>query len=111
MWPTLVEGDRAEILSCPGSELRVGQVVLARRDDALLVHRVVSIANGQLVLQGDNCTRPDEALSLERVVGVVGRIQRGKRTLNGGQWDLPRLPQPLHRLAFRVRSILRGGRS
>lgn len=79
MLPALWPGDVVEIESCRVEELRAGEIVLARRDDRLVLHRLVSGSgpNG-FVLRGD-CVRsadpeyPADALLGRLVGGVPGQ--------------------------------------
>jgi hypothetical protein len=75
MLPTLWPGDVVEIESCLLEDIRPGEIVLARRDDRLVLHRLVApcTANGFL-LRGDSVPGPDPLFPPE---ALLGRLVRG----------------------------------
>jgi hypothetical protein len=80
MLPTLWPGDVVEIESCSLEDLRPGEIVLARRDDRLVLHRLVapSTPNGFL-LRGDSVPGPDPLFPSEALLGrLVRRADRGR---------------------------------
>ena len=80
MLPTLWPGDVVEIESCSLEDLRPGEIVLARRDDRLVLHRFVapSTPNGFL-LRGDSVPGPDPLFPSEALLGrLVRRADTGR---------------------------------
>lgn len=112
MWPSLRAGDLAgvEPLERPP---RPGEVVLARFDHALVLHRVRRCDAGVLSLRGDNSPAEDPPLPPSRVLGLVRRVRRSGVVLEEG-WD--RGPSRLGRwrvaVKWRLAALLGwGGRS
>lgn len=86
MWPSLRSGD----LACvePLAEApRPGEVVLARFEHSLVVHRVRRSDGETCVLLGDNARVEDPPLPRSRVLGRVGLVRRGGEVLAPARWD------------------------
>lgn len=80
MLPTLWPGDVVEIESCSFEDVRPGEIVLARRDDRLVLHRLVApcTPNGFL-LRGDSVPGPDPLFPSEALLGrLVRRADEGR---------------------------------
>ncbi len=75
MLPTLWPGDVVEIESCSVEDVWPGEIVLARREDRLVLHRLVApcTPNGFL-LRGDCVPGPDPQYPPE---ALLGRLVRG----------------------------------
>ncbi|WXH33557.1 hypothetical protein WA016_07564 [Myxococcus stipitatus] len=100
MWPSLRSGDLAGVAPLT-REPRPGEVVLARFDDALVLHRVQALRQGHWSLRGDNAPGEDPPIAPSRILGTVLRVRRGGVEL-GEEWD-----QGPSRLG-RVRAVVRG---
>jgi len=86
MWPSLRKGDHAGVEPLEGAP-QPGDVLLARFDHALVLHRLRRWDAGAVALQGDNAAREDPPLPPSRVLGRVCRVRRGDVVLESG-WDL-----------------------
>ena len=79
MFPLISTGDR--IIVSPVKEYAVGDIVVFRRNDALVCHRLVRFFErdgtrcGQT--RGDSFLNPDEPVPVERILGKVIMIERG----------------------------------
>jgi hypothetical protein len=75
MLPALWPGDLVEIESCSVEDLRPGEIVLALREDRLVLHRLVapSTPNG-FRLRGDSLPRCDPQYPPQ---ALLGRLVRG----------------------------------
>jgi hypothetical protein len=83
MLPALWPGDVVEIESCALEELRPGEIVLALRDEGLVLHRLVADRRPKgFVLRGDCILRPDPEYPAD---ALLGRLVRGVR----GPQDIP----------------------
>ncbi|MBJ6765577.1 S24/S26 family peptidase [Myxococcaceae bacterium JPH2] len=101
MWPSLREGDAAEVEPLSGPP-RVGDVVLARFPHALVLHRVCGFDGRTCTLQGDNVASVDPLLPASRILGKVRRVRRAGAVLE--HWDVG--PKRLGRLRVRVKRRL-----
>jgi hypothetical protein len=81
MLPALWPGDVVKIESCSLDELRPGEIVLAQRDDRLVLHRLVADRgpNG-FVLRGDSVRHPDPEYPPD---ALLGRLVRGAHEKRG----------------------------
>ncbi|MFB1480682.1 S24/S26 family peptidase [Corallococcus sp. RDP092CA] len=87
MWPSLRAGDVAEVEPLVEPP-RPGEVVLARFDSSLVLHRV-RWCDGQVCsLRGDNGGAEDPPLPLVRILGRARRVRRGGALLEMDRWDV-----------------------
>lgn len=96
MLPALWPRDVVEIASCSLEDLRPGEIVLARREGRLFLHRLVApcTPNGFL-LRGDSMPGPDPLFPSEALLGrLVRRADGGRgvsapalRTGFGSRWS------------------------
>jgi signal peptidase I len=80
MLPALWPGDVVEIASCSLEDVRRGEIVLARREGRLFLHRLVApcTPNGFL-LRGDSMPGPDPLFPSEALLGrLVRRADEGR---------------------------------
>jgi len=84
MLPTLWPGDVVEIESCSLEDIRPGEIVLARREGRLILHRLIApcTANGFL-LRGDSVPSPDALFPPDALLGRIARRRDEGRTVNG----------------------------
>jgi hypothetical protein len=77
MLPTLWPGEVVEIEGCPPEEVRPGEIVLARRDGRLFLHRLVApCAPNGFRLRGDSVPGADPPYPPEALLGkLVRRVQ------------------------------------
>ncbi len=73
MWPALRDGQVVLVGPATFQTLRVGDVVLYRRGETLVLHRVVRRAGGVVWVQGDARPCPDGPLAPGALVGRVPR--------------------------------------
>lgn len=100
MKPTIPPGSRLR-LCCQREEREVGAILAYRRENALIVHRLIARmdaalpSESRLICQGDGNPEPDAPIAPESVVGVIVAVRR------------PRLHERIRRMAGRA---LRYGR-
>ena len=86
MHPVIRSGDYLHVVPCIPSELRRGEVVLAKTTRGLTAHRIVRVGerdgNLRIILRGDNALRSDSPIEAEDVLGRVARIERGTNVRN-----------------------------
>ena len=79
MLPTIAPGQQV-VVEC-GRDPVVGDVVVFRRDDGVMVHRLAARAGDWLLTWGDANWLPDEPVAASHIVGVVPGVASGPRTL------------------------------
>jgi hypothetical protein len=99
MWPSVRDGATVEIVPCPVSALRIGDIGAYERGGQVVVHRVLATTGASLSFAGDGLKRPDGVVAGEKVLGRARVIR---------QPDLhARWPSRRH-VAVMVRMALRG---
>jgi hypothetical protein len=68
MYPSVRSGSRV-LLAPRRRRPRRGDIVLVRRGERLILHRVVRVRGGQVITQGDACRAADPAIPLSNAVG------------------------------------------
>jgi hypothetical protein len=79
MLPALWPGDVVEIASCSLEDVRPGEILLARREGRLFLHRLVGHFNDPrtpngFLLRGDSVPRPDPFFPPEALLGRLVRV-------------------------------------
>ena len=75
MLPALWPGDVVEIVRCSLADVRPGEIVLARREDRLFLHRfIASRASGGFLLRGDSMPACDPLFPPEAILGRLAPI-------------------------------------
>ena len=94
MLPALWPGDVVEIASCSLEDVRPGEIVLARRDGRLFLHRLVSCKPDGFLLRGDSMPGSDPRFPAEALLGrLVSKVdeRRGASGFDGkwfgGRWS------------------------
>lgn len=93
-------------------EVVLGDIIVFRRSDGRLVmHRVFRITEAYIQTIGDNCDKPDERITYDRIYGLVTHLRRGRLKVhmdNGFMRGVGRLltktipvRRPVRRFAFR----------
>ncbi|MFZ9886672.1 MAG: S24/S26 family peptidase [Myxococcota bacterium] len=108
MWPSIPGGTMVELAPRGPAPLLPGAVVAARRDNgAFLIHRVRGVRHdGSVLLQGDNCSRPDGWFEAREICAQVCRIDLGHGFVPVSSAPLPR-PNLVQRAAGKLRRSLR----
>src|SRR5208282_2195 len=87
MLPSLWPGDVVEIESCSLEDVRPGEIVLARRDGRLFLHRLVAPTPDGFLLCGDSVPGPDPLFPPQALLGrLVRRRGLGESRL-GAKWS------------------------
>lgn len=79
MMPTILPGSRLR-LRCRSQEPALGDVVAFRRENRLIIHRLMHVTEDeefgrQLICKGDGNSEPDAPITPDEIVGVVIQIQ------------------------------------
>ncbi len=85
MQPMLIEGDL--VLVAPSRDVMVGDVIVYRRQEELVTHRLLEIefaASGERILhaKGDHVLSMDAPIPDAELIGRVVSIRRGSRNQN-----------------------------
>lgn len=83
MLPLLVEKRDSVILKKAVPPLKKGDLPLYRRaDGSFVLHRIVSVKNGEYIMSGDNQFDPEYGINDGMVIGVVEKISRKGETFD-----------------------------
>lgn len=87
MSPFIKDGDVVTVSPLGSTAPRVGDVTafLHPATGKLVVHRIVRERSGRYDLKGDNAAESEGALPVERVLGVVTRVERDGQTVRLGR--------------------------
>ncbi|HEY2345783.1 MAG TPA: S24/S26 family peptidase [Xanthomonadaceae bacterium] len=79
MLPALHPGDVLDFASCAYPQVEPGEVVLFRRDDRIVIHRVVARTAAGLLTQGDGLAQLDAPVAAADLLGrLVGHSRAGR---------------------------------
>ncbi len=107
MLPAVWPGDVITVQRRSWPDLRPGQIVLFRRDDRLVAHRVLSMSDGRLITKGDSLVAVDPPVEESEIIGQVVWISRGGRTVPTEQRPWQRIGSSiLSRSDFLMRVVL-----
>ena len=83
MLPLLRQGkDLFTVQKKSPARCRVGDVVLYRRGDKYVLHRVVEVRENDYVILGDNCVNREPGVTDDDIIGVMtGFVRGGKEHL------------------------------
>jgi signal peptidase I len=59
-----------------------GEIILFRRQNELIIHRVIKSGSGWMITKGDRCLSADVPVNHEDVLARVISIERGNRIVN-----------------------------
>lgn len=79
MFPFLQRGDwitvqRVEV----GRSPQVGDIVLYRRGDNFIIHRVIRLEAQTVICKGDFNRTCDQPLELPQILGILQKVEKGK---------------------------------
>ena len=87
MSPFIKAGDILTIFPVKDTKSGIGKIVacLEAQQEKLLVHRIVAKKNGAYLIKGDNSDNQSDGWFYEQsILGVVGKVERGQRTISLG---------------------------
>jgi len=100
MTPALCDGDRLEVRPLAQAPAP-GEIVVARRGQRLVTHRVVHVRPDGVVTRGDACAKDDPPIPPAALLGRVSGVLRGCKRLRP-----PRAAGPLARALRRYLGAL-----
>lgn len=114
MWPTLEPGrDVVRMAHCPSPQ--AGDIVLARWDGKVVLHRVTAIRGGEYILRGDSNLYQTETCPATDIAGRVECVMRGGRDISDSLRirilvAIQRMPVAVRRLAVRIIKLRKNGK-
>jgi peptidase S24-like protein len=97
MEPAYADGDALLVTPVSGSHpVGPGEVVVARRGERLVTHRVVDVRDGVVITKGDACRGVDPPLPVGALLGRVVRSRRGESRFRGWRLIKRCISQALH---------------
>lgn len=115
MWPMLRNRRDTIVVERPTGRLKRFDVVLYRRGDAYVLHRVVDVQPHSYTILGDNCLALERGVRDEQVIGVLTGFFRGSKRVNmdGAAYRayvrLWHALYPVRRVFMRGRAVLARG--
>jgi signal peptidase I len=93
MQPLLQIGDKVLVQSVKPAEILLGDIIVFKTPDKLIVHRVIRRYNSSSFLQKGDYTATAEIVSSKDVIGNVIAIRKGDKIiyLNKGIWKFVNL--------------------
>ena len=77
MEPTYASGDRLFVEPiAPSRALRPGEIVVARRGERLVAHRLLGFSGALAITKGDACPRADPPIAINGLIGRVVGVRR-----------------------------------
>ena len=102
-----IEGGRDKVVLKACNEPQVGMIVLARINQAFVLHRIYKIRGKKIILQGDGNLTGQEVCKAEdiigRVVRVKGKYGKRKRLTRGRLWR--HLPLFIRKIVLKIYRI------
>ena len=81
MQPMLKQGRDSVVIVKKTERLDVGDVALYKREDTLVLHRVIAVFEGGYVMRGDNTTASETVLE-DDVIGVLTEFFQGDKHIS-----------------------------
>lgn len=81
MYPML-RNKKDVIVIVPNTGLKKYDVVLYKRKDKYILHRLLKIKNGQCIIRGDNLFFKEKDKKEEDIIGVLKEFYRGDKLIN-----------------------------
>src|SRR5271165_1041992 len=85
MIPAVWPGDVIGVCRRQTAELRPGTMVLYRRDESLIAHRVKRVSGACLITRGDSLPDNDPPIGASEIVGEVVFLERNGRLIRPRQ--------------------------
>ncbi len=78
MTPVIKNGDWL-LLKHNSNDIRVGSIIAYRREQKIIVHRVIKIQTKSVITKGDFNYHTDEAVDMKNVIGKVIAVKNRRR--------------------------------
>lgn len=112
MYPAIAHGDLVLVTPVRDQLLRSGQVIVFRKNNRCIAHRIISQTNdGRFITGADFYSQKDDPVSFDQILGIVVKKWRGgNHHLEGTQLRrrsplLIRMKRPLFKLNYRFSRI------
>lgn len=80
MLPLIRQDKDLTIIKKIASKLHKYDVVLYKRGQKLILHRIVKIKSGKYIIAGDNCANKEYDITNENIIGILSSIERNAKT-------------------------------
>lgn len=102
MSPFIKDGDILTISSIDGKPVNLGNVVAfkCRRNNKLVIHRMVARKDDRYLIKGDNCTQADCLTQRQDILGVVVKVEREGKDIRFGIGPESKMIAVLSRIKF-----------
>lgn len=82
MLPMLKSGRDQVVLSVPQQPLKVDDVVLYRRGENYVLHRIIAIDGDNLIIRGDNCIEKELGYVKDDIIAILSGFYKGNRYID-----------------------------
>lgn len=82
MRPFLKAGRDSVQLVKPDGQFKKGDIVVYRRNDKYLLHRIVAVGTETVSIAGDNEFQPETGIDRGRIVAVVSKVRRDGKVID-----------------------------
>ncbi|MBQ0110585.1 MAG: S24/S26 family peptidase, partial [Oscillospiraceae bacterium] len=76
MMPMLNKNTDRILITKPPKSLSVGDIVLYKRDDVYVLHRILKICGDNLIIRGDNCVVTETQYKSGDIIGILDGFWR-----------------------------------
>lgn len=87
MRPFLKEGRDSVVLIVPNGDYKKGDIVVYKRKNTYVMHRIVSVGQNTVSIMGDNEINPDNGVDKNNIVAVVKEIRRNGKVISNRDFE------------------------
>lgn len=80
MVPLIRQDKDLTIIKKITGDLHKYDIILYRRGQKLILHRIVKIKNGKYIIAGDNCANKEYDITDKNIIGILSSIERNAKT-------------------------------
>ena len=113
MSPFVRDGDIVTVAPTVSAPPRTGEIAafVHAETGRLRIHRIIGIKEGRCLLKGDNALEPDGEVPVERILGLVVRVERDGRPARPGRGLAGAAIARASRAGLFIRALRRIGRA
>ncbi len=112
MLPLLVEERDSVVICAQKPPYKILDVVLYKRGEDYILHRIVDINNNEYIIRGDNCFY-DERVKEEHILGVLKEFFQGEKHVFCDEKEYLRYSKrhvrfyPFRKFAYKIKNVFK----